>query len=914
MPLTAGTRLGPYEIQAAIGAGGMGEVYKARDTRLDRLVAIKVLPAHVAADPQLRDRFEREARAVAALNHPHICTLHDVGQQDGINFLVMEYLDGQTLAQRLEKGALPLDQALEYAIQIADALDKAHRHGITHRDLKPGNVMLTKSGTKLLDFGLAKLNALPAGALAGLSALPTQQGLTVQGTILGTLQYMAPEQLEGKDADARTDIFAFGAVCYEMVTGKKAFDGKTQASLIAAILEHDPPSIAATQPLTPPAFDRVVKKCLAKEPERRWQSAGDLTDELKWIAEGAAVSTPAPIASRARSRERIAWALGAIAALTIGVLAIPATLYLRRAVPEPVVTRLDVVTPPTSDAFSFALSPDGRQLAFVANGEKASQLWLRPLDQVTAQPLAGTEGASFPFWAPDGRAIGFFADGKLKRIGLTGGALQELADAPYPRGGTWNADGVIVFAPSIADALMRVAATGGSVAPVTRLAAGQGSHRWPQSLPDGRRFLFLMATGQPETQGVYVGSLDGGEPIRVMPAETAAVYAAPGYLLLVSQRVLVAYPFDVAQATVVGEPTPVAQAVGTDDGAFHSAFSVSAEGVLAHRAGAGAKGQLIWVDRTGKMLGGIGQADENAPANPELAPDGQRVGISRVVQGNIDVWLIEVGRGVPSRFTFDVAVENAPIWSPDGSKVVFRSTRKGVHDLFEKPASGTADEQPLLVTSQGKGPLDWSRDGRFLLYSTQDPKTGSDLWALPLTGERKPPSFGPSSAVPNSGEPRRSLGGGGPFAVLDSSFEEIAGQFSPDGRLLAYASNESGRYEIYVRTFPEAGGKWQVSVSGGVQPRWRRDGRELFYVAPDRRLMAVPIRLAPNTQALDTGPPVPLFSTRLATGANIAPAGFLARAQYAVAPDGRFLMNVAADEAVTSPITIVQNWTAALTK
>ena len=513
---------------------------------------------------------------------------------------------------------------------------------------------------------------------------------------------------------------------------------------------------------------------------------------------------------------------------------------------------------------------------------------MRPLDQVKAQPLVGTEGAAYPFWAPDGRAIGFFADGKLKRIDLTGGAVQVLADASLGRGGTWSPDGVIVFTPTAADPLMRVAATGGTAAPVTRLTAGQGSHRFPQFLPDGRRFLFLMATGQPDTHGVYVSSLDGGEPTRVMPADTAAAYAAPGYLLLVSQEVLAAYPFDAARGTVAGEPIPVAQAVGTNDGSFHSGFSVSAAGVLAHRPGAGARRQLVWVDRTGKTLGAIGPPDENAPRQPELAPDGQRVAVTRTVQGNVDVWLIEVGRGVPSRFTFDVGLDNAPVWSPDGSQVVFRSTRKGVYDLFEKPASGTADEHPLLVTSQAKSPLDWSRDGRFLLYSTQDPKTASDLWALPLMGERKP------------------------FAVLQSSFDEIEGQFSPDGRWLAYASNESGRYEIYIRTFPEAGGKWQVSVAGGLQPRWRRDGRELYYVAPDTRLMAVPTRLGPATHTLEAGAPAALFPTRLATGGNIPSTGFMAQAQYAVAPDGRFLMNIAADEAVASPITVVLNWQAAL--
>ena len=889
MPLAPGVRLGAYEVLSLLGAGGMGEVYKARDTRLDRPVAIKVLPAHVAGNPDLKRRFEREAKTLATLSHPHICPVFDVGQQDGIDFLVMEYLEGQTLAQRLEKGALPFDQALQYAIQMADALDKAHRQGITHRDLKPGNIMLTKSGAKLLDFGLAKAKG-PAIAGAGLSNLPTTPpDLTAHGTILGTFQYMAPEQLEGQEADARTDIFAFGAVLYEMLTGKRAFERTSEASLISAILKDDPPPIAASQPLAPPALDHVVEACLAKDPDERWQAAGDVKRELKWIAQ-AGSQTGDSTTVVARGAPRLTWMLLGGAVLIVTMLAVPATLYFRRAVPEPVVTRLDVVTPPTSDAFAFALSPDGRQLAFVANGENGSQLWVRALDQARAQPLARTEGAGAPFWAPDGRAVGFFADGKLKRTDLTGGAVQVLGDAPVPRGGTWSPDGVIVFAPTGAEPLMRVAATGGAVAPVTRLAAGQGSHRWPQFLPDGRRFLFLMATGQPQTHGIYVGSLDGGEPTRVMPAETAAAYAAPGYLLLVSQGVLTAYPFDAARATAAGQPMTVAQTVGTDDGAFHSAFSVSALGALAHRAGGGSRRQLVWVDRTGKMLGAIGQPDENAPANPALAPDGQRVAINRTSQGNIDVWSIEVSRGLASRFTFDAAIDSAPLWSPDGSRVVFRSSRKGVFDVFEKPASGTADEQPLLVTSQGKTPLDWSRDGRFLLYSTQDPQTASDLWVFPVVGERKP------------------------FAVLQSSFDETEGQFSPDGRWLAYASNESGRYEIYIRTFPEAAGKWQVSVAGGAQPRWQRDGHELFYVAPDMRLMAVPIRLVPDTHTLEAGAPAALFPTRIARGGNIATAGFQAQAQYTVAPDGRFLMDIAADDAVTSPITVVLNWAAGLKK
>jgi WD40 repeat protein len=468
--------------------------------------------------------------------------------------------------------------------------------------------------------------------------------------------------------------------------------------------------------------------------------------------------------------------------------------------------------------------------------------------------------------------------------------VQVLADAPAPRGGTWNPDGVIVFAPTGVEPLMRVAALGGAVTPVTRLATGQASHRWPQFLPDGRRFLFLAALGDPRTRGAYVGSLDGGEPTRVMPAETAAAYAPPNYLLLVSQGVLAAYPFDAARAAVAGEPMPIERGVGTDDGLFHSAFSVSESGVLAYRTGAAARRQLAWIDRSGKTIDAIGQPDENTPAALALAPDGQRIAVARLVEGNFDVWLKEAGGNAESRLTFDPAIDNSPLWSPDGSQIVFRSSRKGVHDLFMKPTNGRTDEQALLVTDQGKMPLDWSLDGRYLLYSTQDPKTASDLWVLPMMDERKP------------------------FPVLGSNSDDIEGQFSPDGRWLAYASDESGRYEIYIRTFPEGSGKWQVSVTGGRQPRWQQDGHELFYVASDARLMAVPIRLAPDTHALEAGAPVALFPTRLAAGSGIATTGFQARAQYAVARDGRFLMNIAVDEAITSPITIVQNWTAGLKK
>ena len=885
MSLSTGERVGPYEIAGLIGRGGMGEVYRARDTRLDRTVAIKVLPEHVASDPLLKQRFEREAKALAMLSHPHICPVFDVGRQHGVDFLVMEYLEGETLAERLAKGGVPRDQALRWAVEIADALDKAHRQGVVHRDLKPGNIMITKSGAKLLDFGLAKLRPVVHAADIGASGAPTAAApLSGTGTIVGTLQYMAPEQLEGRDADRRTDIFAFGAMLYEMITGRKAFEGASHASLISAILKDDPQPMAALDPLAPPALDRVVRGCLAKDPDDRWQDARDLKVELQWSLEASSAAdvrgTP-----RARGHERLAWAL-AMVAVAIAALAVPLTRYLSTS--ELLVTRLDVATPPTTDAFSFALSPNGRQLVFAATGDGAPRLWLRRLDQADAQPLAGTDGAASPFWAPDGRAIGFFADGKLKRADLAGGQPQVLADAPVARGGTWNADGVIIFAPSAnSGGLMRVMATGGTSVPATKAAPGQG-HRWPEFLPDGRQFIFSVYPGPRDALGVYVASVEGGDPVRLLATETAAAYAPPGYLLHVSQGVLVARSFDAARGTLAGETIPVAQPVGSDAAQFRGAFSVSATGVLTHRTGAPDRRQLVRVDRTGKVLDAIGAPDENALGFPELSADGQRLAVARAAQGNYDVWLMDAGRDVPTRLTFDAAVDVAPLWAPDGRRLVFISNRNGVYDLFEKPASGGADEQLLLATPHDKVPVAWSPDGRFVLYSTQDPSNQSDLWVVPLTGERKP------------------------FPVVQTSFDEVQGQFSPDGRWLAYASNQSGRYEIYVRGFPESGGQWQVSTGGGIYPRWRPDGRELFYVAPDGRLMAAPIRMASDQRALDPGAPVPLFSTRLASGANVAQAGFASRAQYAVAPDARFLLNVAADDAVPPPITVVLNWTAGL--
>ena len=598
--------------------------------------------------------------------------------------------------------------------------------------------MLTKSGAKLLDFGLAKSSAPIAGDLA--STRTTSPTLTAQGTILGTVEYMAPEQIEGKDADARTDLFAFGLVLFEMLTGRKAFEGNSAATLMGAILEREPPLVSSLQPLATPTLDRIVSKCLAKDPDERWQSAKDLCDELKWSATESAQLRgrvlPGPLT---RSRRERAWMLVAGASLLVALgLAWPAARSLGRAAPEPQVVRLDVVTPPTSSPFSFALSSDGRRLVFVAVAEGQSVLWVRSLDQASAQPLAGTGGADYPFWSPDGKSIGFFADGKLKRIDLAGGAPQVIADAPTGRGGTWNRDGLIVFASTFNAGLMRVEASGGLPIPVTRLTGGQSSHRWPQFLPDGRRFLFFgIAEQEPGLRGVFVGSLDGGELTRALADNAPATYARPGYLLQVSDGALMAHQFDGARGPVSEESVLIAQPVASDARNFRAAVSVSEGGVLAYRSSAAVRRQLVWADRTGKTLSIPGLPETGVDFGFELAPDGERVAFQRIFQQNSDIWITDIVRGISSRFMLDPVLDTAPLWSPDGTRLLFSSLHKGTLDLFEKPLNGASDMRPVLVSKDDKAAQDWSLDGRFLLYGTQQPTTGVDLWALPLTGEDK---------------------------------------------------------------------------------------------------------------------------------------------------------------------------------
>jgi Tol biopolymer transport system component len=885
MPLATGTRLGPYEIVAPIGAGGMGEVYRAKDTRLGRDVAVKVLPASLSSSAELRQRLDREAKTISALSHAHICTLHDVGHQDGIDYLVMEFLEGETLADRLGRGPVPTDQALRIGIEILSALDAAHRQGIVHRDLKPGNVMLTKSGVKLLDFGLAKLAAPPPETgISQATSLPTalqqSQPLTTRGTILGTFQYMAPEQLEGRDADGRSDIFAFGCVLYEMLTGKKAFTGQSQASLIGSIMNTDPAPISSIQPMIPASLDRIVKGCLAKEPEHRWSTAHDVMLQLQWIAEGGSqAGVPAPLVARRKNREKVAWALFAAALLAAAALGIG--FARRKPQPAPLV-RFDVVPPPEVATMDVPrISPDGRLLAFDATDMEGKQrIWVRPLNSLTAQPLPGTDGGVRPFWSPDSRYIGFMADNALKKVDVSGGPPSKICDAPGGSDGTWSSEGVILFDGTGTDPIYRVPAAGGTktVAVVQDPAKKETSVGWPQFLPDGKHYIYLLGGEKPEDGAYWIASIDSAEKTKLAPAQTLVEYAPPGYLLFVRDRTLVAEPFDASSRKITGEPVPLAEKIGTDNVGL-ARFSVSNNGVLAYRTGESG-GRLLWRDRAGREIETLG--DPGDYANPAMSPTGDRLAFSLTDarSAKTDIWVRDLARGINSRFTLGAGNNYRPVWSPDGATIAFSSDRGGNIDLYEKPARGSGEEKVLLQNDEPKSAASWSPDGKYILFASRNPKTVWDLWALPTFGDKNPI----------------------PIAV--TPFTETTPMISPDGRYVAFTSNESGRDEVYVQTFPQPGGKWQVSNGGGNDPSWRGDGKELYYRSPDQRLMAVEIRAGADFQA---GVPQVLFPIRVRTGNP--------RNKYAPTSDGqRFIVAAPLGRDAMSPTTIVLNWPAGMGK
>ncbi len=884
MSLAAGTRLGPYEVVSPLGAGGMGEVYRARDTRLGREVAIKVLPGILSSRPEMRERLDREARALSSLSHPNICVLHDVGHENGTDYVVMELLEGDTLADRLVRGPIPPAQLLEIAKQVADALDRAHRAGIVHRDLKPSNIMLTKAGAKLLDFGLAK-SASAVAANAAVVTMTNSKPLTAEGTIVGTFQYMSPEQVEGRDADARSDIFAFGAVLYEMATGKRAFDGKTQASIIAAILASEPKPISELEPMSPPALNRLVCTCLEKDPDERFQSAHDLKLQLQWIVEGGSqAGVPAPIATKRRSRERVAW----IAATVLLVGAAVLGFEYWRATSSPIHLWHSYLLPPEKHVFGVAslgggqaaVSPNGRMVTYVLTGPDGQLLWVQKLDSAKPVPLAGTDGASYPFWSPNSRSIGFFAGAKLKRIDSNGGPVQTICAAADGRGGSWNGDGTIIFSPGPSNALLMVSADGGTPQEITKLnnARNETSHRWPWFLPDGRHFLFTTRAFLSEDQGLYVGSLDSPEHKLLLPLSSNAVYVPPGYLLFMREGSLMGQRFDARRLQLEGEAFPVAENVSFSANYSLGTFSASSNGVLVYIHGQSSQvnWQINWYDRNGKPAGDA-VLDGNGP---RLSPDGKMLAFQVPSSGgNVTVWLLDVARKVKTRFSFGKPLSFGPVWSPDGKQIAFGTYVSAVNGggIYVKPSNGSSSER-LLLDGQ-VWPDAWSHDGRYLLMR----KVGSDglpqLWALPMQGNQKP------------------------FPVVQiPSYHVMWGDFSPDGKWITYESDESGTSQVYAAPFPGPGGRWQVSTDGGTQPLWRQ--KEIFFLK-DGKVWAAEVE--EKGSGLQLGRAQLLFS---------APVQGNPAHWYDVSRDGkRFVINVATQPPeANQPLSLVVNWTAGLKK
>lgn len=867
MRLPPGTHVGPYEIQAPLGAGGMGEVYRGRDARLQRDVALKVLPADWANDADRLARFRREAQILALLNHPNIAAIYGLEESDGIVALVLELVDGPTVADRLSRGALPLAEALGIGRAIADALEAAHQNGVVHRDLKPGNVKLRSDGTvKVLDFGLAKVFGGAPSASDNAVTL-TSPLVTRAGMVLGTASYMSPEQSVGQEVDRTADIWAFGCVVFEMLTGRRAFPGDTISDAVAAVLKQEP-DWSALPAETPESVRRLLRRCLQKERVTRLRDIADARLEID-DARNTTVAAPQAVRSRrAGPRERMLW----IAALLLTAAAAGAAII--RALPTPVdapETHVDISGPLTPDR-AMALSPDGQQLVFVGQiGTR--QLWLRSLDAPAARPLAGTDGASGAFWSPDGRAIAFWADRRLKRLDLQSGMVQTIAAAaPAPLAGTWNRDDVILFAPSPGQPLARISAAGGEVVPVTRLDPSHRGHLWPQFLPDQRRFVFFVA-GDANAQGVYAGHLESSEITRLFPANGPAVFLPPGYLVFIRDGKLFAHVFDPENVRIVGDPFPV------DDQLEGITAVTAAARTIAYRTQSADPSvrQFVWYDRSGKELDRVEYSDTMSQG-PALSHDGRRIAVFRSVKGNVDIWIYETTRRTWDRVTFHRSDEILPLWSPDSRRIAYAS-RRGLLNVYWKLLDGPAESEELLYSSSSPSfPMDWSRDGRFLLFDALDPQTADDIWVLALDASRKA------------------------SVVLQTPARERLAQFSPDSQWIAYESDKTGRVEVYVRPFPGPGAEIPVSVDGGAQVRWNPNGRELFYLAADDRMMAVPVRM--RAEAVELGTAVPLFATTVASRAINTN-----RQLYVVGPDGQsFVMNSIPEDSSPRTINLILNW------
>jgi eukaryotic-like serine/threonine-protein kinase len=883
MTLAAGTHLGPYEILSQIGAGGMGEVYRARDTKLGRDVAIKVLPAAFSADVERLRRFEQEAQAAGALNHPNILVIYHIDTHDGAPYIVSELLEGETLRERLSGKSLPQRKAIDYALQTAHGLGAAHEKGIVHRDLKPENLFVTKDGrVKILDFGLAKLTGAADGTQSQ-TEVPTRRIDTDPGVVMGTIGYMSPEQLRGRVADHRSDIFSFGAILYEMLSGNRAFRGESTADTMSAILREDPPDLSSTNKNIAPALERVVNHCLEKNPEERFHSASDLAFAIEALSGSAGMSgattsiLSALPPSRREHRELLAWGLAAL--LLIASIAL-ALLYFRRAPADERPVQFVIAMPENAAEVSNpVISPDGRTVAFLATLDGKRYLFTRPLGSLEAQRLAGTDEATYPFWSPDSRYLGFFSNSKLKKIEASGGPAQTLCDAPTTVGGAWNQDGVILISQDT-KGINRVSAAGGTLTPVIKLDESRKelAQAWPSFLPDGRHFLYQSWNGRSDDSAIFVSAIDGSDRKLLLKADSSPLYAPPGYLLFARGSTLMAQSFDAGKLQLSGEPFPIAEQVTYNGANSYESVSVSGNGVMVFLSGGLSNRQLVWFDRSGKQLGPLGPPGEYNDI--VISPDGKRLAMQRLVDGNSDVWLMDLERGVPSRFTFDSTAEDNPVWSPDGNRIVFSSGGESLFDLYRKVSSGAGNQELLLKTDVGKEATDWSSDGRFIIFTAYGLKTSADLWILPLAGDAKS------------------------YPFLETEFVEEQGHFSPDGRWIAYVSNESGRSEVYVQSFPQTGGKWLISTGGGAQPHWRGDGKELFYVAPDKTVMAVAINATPS---FETAAPAPLFKTQVSS--------YGAPNRYVVTADGqRFLINGPAEEVSKTPITVTLNWTAALKK
>jgi Tol biopolymer transport system component len=895
MTLNAGTRLGPYEILSPLGAGGMGEVYRAKDTRLGREVAVKVLPQHLSSNPEVRARFEREAKTVSGLNHPHICTLHDIGREGDTDYLVMELIEGETLATRLSKGPLPLAETLRVGSQIADALDRAHHAGVVHRDLKPGNIMLTRSGAKLMDFGLARASGLaPApgsGVTVGaLTHSPTvAQPLTAEGTIVGTFQYMSPEQLEGKEADARSDVWALGCVLYEMATGRRAFDGKSQASLITSIMGSQPAPISQVAPMTPPALDRLVTAMLSKDPRDRVQSAHDVKLQLAWIAEGGSgAGLPKVVTKARRNRERIAWSivtvLGLVSAALLGrqltMKAAPPAPVARTVIPAPPQTRLQITG---DDAGPPAISPDGTMIAFTAvGGGGGKRLWLRRLDNFTARPLTGTDDASYPFWKPDNTSIGFYASGKLRRLDLSSGSVVTLVDGiESARGGAWSNTGEILYTPTFASPLYRVPESGGATQAATVLdTTVTTTHRFPQFLPDGKHFIFLGASHHVNgpRSAVYCGSLDGGKPVKVIDSKASAIYSN-GFLFFVRDSTLMAQPFDAQSRATRGEPRATSEGVHFDESTWNSPISVSDNGTLVYGMGGRVgNNRAALYDRSGRRIRSLTPVGNILSVS--ASPDFHRFVFEWQQQPLADLWLVDIASGTRSRVTRNDDDDNSPVFLPDGKNIVYTGRDHMRYRIYKARVDGTSERELVFEDpTHDTWPLDVSAGGRWMLYGLGQANGNRALGALWI----------------------RSLSGDADARMLVPDSERFFGaQFSPDGKWIAFDTEVSGRDEVYVSPMPAPGqgfsARVQVSNAGGMRPRWRGDSRELFYGRPDGMVMAAEV--SATGADFHVGSETPLFRAFQRVDVQTMD----------VSADGQsFIINtIGGDEA--EPLAVVTNW------